>query len=310
VNNTQHLDVASRDEKRRITKLKSKLRAWMEQNQRDLPWRHTRDPWSILVSEFMLQQTQVSRVIDRWSPFLLLFPDVAAAANAGPAAIIREWEGLGYNRRALQLHRCAHVIAREHEGEFPQTISALTALPGIGGYTARAVLAFAYEHDVAVLDTNVARILARAIVGAPLSPKQAQHTADSLVRKGDGWFWNQGMLDFGATICKKQHPLCEQCPIASQCAWRLATANESGVSVDPAIGSAGVPARQSTFQGSDRQGRGRLVSALRKGEVASAELEQIMRWPTDRERAIRVAETIVADGLACWDSELHYLSLV
>jgi A/G-specific adenine glycosylase len=256
---------------------------------RDLPWRRTRDPWAVLVSELMLQQTQVARVLPRYTAFLERFPTVRDCAVARPGDVVSAWAGLGYNRRAVQLHRCASAVCERHGGAIPDQLHALLALPGVGPYTARAVLAFAFEHDVAVLDTNVARVIAR-VAGRPFTPADAQACADSLVPAGAGWRWNQSMLDVGAQVCTKRAPRCESCPLDAVCAWR-------GEGCDPAIRSAGVSGSQSTFAGSDRQGRGRLVAALRHGPVDVAAAAAAMGWPDDAERAARVVATLVTDHL-------------
>jgi A/G-specific adenine glycosylase len=159
------------------------LLGWWEATWRDLPWRRTRDPWAVLVSEVMLQQTQVDRVVPRWHRFLARFPSAAACADAGVGPVVEEWAGLGYNRRAVSLHRCAVAVTAQHGGELPADLAGLLALPGIGPYTARAVLAFAFEADVAVVDTNVGRILARTS-GRTLSAVEAQALADDLVPLG------------------------------------------------------------------------------------------------------------------------------
>jgi A/G-specific adenine glycosylase len=237
----------------------------------------------------MLQQTQVDRVIPKWHAFLHRFPDPATCAAVPVGAVIEAWAGLGYNRRGVALHRCARVVVDEHGGRLPDDLPALLALPGVGPYTARAVLAFAGEADVAVVDTNVARVLARQD-GRRLRPAEVQDMADGLVPEGRGWAWNQAMLDLGATVCRARRPRCAACPVASTCAWR------GGPAPDPAVGSAGVAGRQSRFEGSDRQGRGRLVDALRRGPVA--DVAEAAGWPDDPDRAARVAEGLVADGLA------------
>ncbi len=240
----------------------------------------------------MLQQTQVARVIPKWEAFLGAFPTVAACASASQSEVVRMWEGLGYHRRAVNLHRLALAVASTHDGSFPRSLRALINLPGIGPYTARAVLAFAFEEDAAVVDTNVGRIVARSITGRPCSPAEAQSVADALSPSGGSWEWNQGMLDLGAIVCTKRQPSCGECPVAGICAWR-----RSGGETDPAIGSAAVSGRQSRFEGSDRQGRGRLLSALRRGPVGHPELGRAMGWPTDHARAVRVAASLVRDGL-------------
>lgn len=264
------------------------LLAWFEEHRRDLPWRDTRDPWAVLVAEVMLQQTQAPRVIPKWHAFLDRFGDPATCAAAPAGAVIEAWAGLGYNRRGLALHRCAQAVFAEHGGRLPDDLRALLALPGVGPYTARAVLAFAFEQDVAVLDTHVARIVARQ-AGRRLTPKEAQAAADALVPVGEGWAWNQAVLDLGAMVCRSRSPRCDDCPVRSTCAWR-------GEGPDPAVGSAGVSTPQSRFDGSDRQGRGRLVDALRLGPVVDVAVAT--GWPDDPARAARVAETLVVDGLA------------
>ncbi|HZD66945.1 MAG TPA: A/G-specific adenine glycosylase [Acidimicrobiales bacterium] len=261
---------------------------------RELPWRATRDPWAVLVSEVMLQQTQASRVASRWPAFLEAFPTPAACAAAGVAEVLRAWSGLGYNRRAVALHRAAVVTVAQHGGRLPADLPGLLALPGVGPYTARAVLAFAGGVDVGVLDANVARVLARCVAGAPLSAAAAQRLADELVPRGRGWDWNQALVDLGATRCTTSSPSCAGCPVAGVCSWRNAPAHDGS---DPARGSAGTSGRQSTFAGSDRQGRGRLVEALRAGPVPEAGLDEAMGWPGQRDRVARVAKGLVAEGL-------------
>ena len=265
---------------------------WSADAHRDLPWRRTRDPWAVLVSEAMLQQTHVARVVPRYHAFLDRFPTPAACATAAPGDVVTEWAGLGYNRRAVQLHRAATVVVERHAGAVPDSLPALLALPGVGPYTARAVLAFAFEHDAAVVDTNVARVLARR-AGRRLTATEAQAAADAWLPEGAAWAWNQGMLDLGAGRCTPRSPRCEECPVAVGCAWF-----EAGrPAPDPARGSAGVSGGQSRFEGSDRQGRGRLVDALRQGDVPRSALAPTMGWPGEHDRAERVAAGLVADGL-------------
>jgi len=279
--------------------LPPELLAWGRPRLRDLPWRRVRDPWAILVSEVMLQQTQVERVADRWPRFLKRFPSPASCAAAGPAAVIAEWSGLGYNRRALNLHRAATVVLDQHGGVLPADLSGLLSLPGVGPCTARAVLAFAHEADMAVVDTNVARILARW-TGGRLTALEAQGLADASVPPGEGWSWNQVVLDFGAGTCRARNPACDACPLKERCAWQ-------GHGPDPAVGSAGVAGRQAAFEGSDRQGRGRLVTRLAEGPVADEDLALAMGWPDDPERAARVVAGLVADGLAVSTPGAHRL---
>ena len=266
------------------------LIAWAKTELRDLPWRRTRDPWLVLVSEVMLQQTQVSRVLDRYDVFISRFPTVESCAHAPSAAVIELWAGLGYNRRAVNLWRAAGVVVEEHDGSFPEDLDGLLALPGVGPYTARALLAFAFEHDVGVLDTNVGRLLARWS-GHTLTPTQAQTQADALVPPGQGWTWNQSLFDFAVAVCTKREPACIDCPLANNCAW-------NGLGADPAINSAAVSGRQSTFDGSERQVRGRIVAALRQGPVADDELVRLGRSSDSAADLERIVAGLIADGLA------------
>jgi A/G-specific adenine glycosylase len=276
----------------RLTRAEAVL-GWWEGQRRELPWRETRDPWAVLVCEVMAQQTQVARVAERWAPFLERFPTPSACAAAPAGEVLRWWSGLGYNRRALNLHRCAVAVVERHEGRLPSELVELLALPGIGPYTARAVLAFAFEQDAAVVDTNSARVLARW-EGHRLTPKEAQAAADDALPTGRAWAWNQAMLDLGAGVCVRRLPECDRCPVRRGCAW-----HEAGQPTpDPADGSAGVSCGQARFEGSDRQGRGRLVEALRSRAVTRTELANVMGWPDDLGRAERVAASVVSDGLA------------
>lgn len=277
---------------------------WFLANGRDLPWRQSRNPWAILVAEVMLQQTQVSRVIEKWAEFLELFPTPQACATAPTSAIIEQWSGLGFNRRAVNLHAAATVVVDFHAGTVPTGLAELLALPGVGQYTARAVRVFAFELEDAVVDTNVARILARQ-VGRKLSQSEAQRAADAaLPSAGQSWEWNQAMLDVGATLCVASSPKCQQgCPIQQSCAWFRSGLNEP----DPALGSASVSSKQSRFAGSDRQGRGKLVEALRHRPVKSRDLAAVMGWPDDHERAKNVANQVVTDGLAVNTKNIYSL---
>jgi A/G-specific adenine glycosylase len=275
---------------------------WWEGQRRDLPWRATRDPWAVLVCEVMAQQTQVARVAARWGPFLDRFPTPAACAEAPVAELVTWWRGMGYNRRAVNLHRCATAVVTHHGGDLPDDLDALLALPGIGPYTARAVLAFAFERDVGIVDTNAARVLARWS-GRRLTARQAQTAADLAVPPGRAWAWNQAVLDLAASVCVRRSPRCDTCPVTERCAWR----SEGWPLPDPADGSAGVSGGQSRFEGSDRQGRGRLLDALREGPVPAAAVPASAGWPDDPDRATRVVAGLVADGLATWHHDTLHL---
>jgi A/G-specific adenine glycosylase len=264
--------------------------AWGHRNLRDLPWRATRDPWRVLVAEVMLQQTQVARVLPAWQRFLARYPDASSCAAAPLAEVLGLWTGLGYPRRARHLHLAAGEIHRL--GGVPDTLVGLLALPGVGSYTARAVLTFAFERDVAVVDTNIARLHAR-LQGRPLRAREVQELADASVPAGDGWRWNQVVMDLGATVCTARDPSCATCPVRPWCRWAAGGRPDP----DPSAGSAGVSGRQAPFEGSDRQGRGRLLRAVLRAPVTPDDLAGVMGWPDQPERARRVADGLVADGL-------------
>lgn len=261
--------------------------AWGVPRLRDLPWRRTRDPWAVLVSEVMLQQTQVPRVIPRWHAFLERFPTADACAAASLGDVLREWQGLGYPRRARNLHATAQRVAAL--GGFPRDLAGLLALPGVGPYTARAVLAFAFELDAAVVDTNIARVYAR-VAGERLTPKRVQAMADAACPSGDAWVWNQCLMDLGAVLCRPATPGCGECPVRLHCAWQ-----GSASVADPAVGSSGVSGRQARFDGSDRQARGRLMRALTAGQVPRRDVAAIMQ--RDEATAVRLLHALVAEGL-------------
>jgi A/G-specific adenine glycosylase len=252
---------------------------------RDLPWRRTRDPWAILVSEVMLQQTQALRVIPKWHEFMTSYPSPSDCAEASLGDVLRLWQGLGYPRRARNLHASAIRIAALDQ--FPSTLDALLQLPGVGEYTARAVLVFAFEADAAVVDTNIARVLAR-VTGRRLTAKQAQAAADAFLPRGDSWAWNQCLMDLGAVLCRPTSPGCADCPLQDHCAWR-------GLGNDPSIGSAGVSTPQARFAGSDRQARGRLMKALADGPVPVERVAAVMRC--DAARAARLAGDLQREDL-------------
>ncbi len=245
----------------------------------------------------MLQQTQVDRVVPHYERFLTAFPTADACAAAGPAAVVRIWSGLGYNRRALNLQRAAVAVVADHDGVVPHDDAALRALPGVGPYTARAVRTFAFGDDVAAVDTNGVRVLARAVAGAPLVLRQATALGDRLVPVGASWEFNQAMFDLGATVCTAARPDCARCPLRRQCAWR-----RHGEDDPWRLSPTARP--QSTFAGSDRQGRGRLLDALRDGGVHRGTLAEACGWPDDPARAERIARAVVAEGFAAWSGDV------
>ena len=260
----------------------------------DLPWRTTRDPWAVLVSEVMAQQTQLTRVVPAYHRFLARFPTPADCAAAPLGEVLVLWEGLGYNRRARNLHRAAVAVVDRHGGRVPDALPDLLALPGVGPYTARAVAVFAHGAPFGVVDTNSGRVLARAVAGAPVRPARAQTLVDAMVPDGDGWAFGQSLLDLGALVCTARDPDCGHCPVRRRCAW----ARAGFPPPDPATGSAGVSVVQSAFAGSDRQGRGRLVDALRRGPLAAADVAAVPGWEDDPGRVERIVGALVAEGLA------------
>jgi A/G-specific adenine glycosylase len=234
--------------------------AWYSRNRVDLPWRHTRDPYAILVSEVMLQQTQVSRVVPRYLAWLERWPTVEALAAARPADVITEWAGMGYNRRAVFLHRCA--IAVTEMGAFPREPEELRRLPGVGPYTAAAIACFAFDAQVAAPDTNAKRVLERAFGDADLAPPP-----------GLAYEWNQALFDLGREVCIARRPRCEVCPLADGC---------------PSRGHTYAPLRkQSRFEGSFRQRRAELLRAI----AAAGSLP-------DADADAEALVSLVRDGLA------------
>jgi len=208
----------------KVKAFQAHLLAWFRRNGRDLPWRRTRDPYKILVSEVMLQQTQVERVREYYPRFLREYPTVRDLAAARPARVRESWDGLGYYARARNLHAAARTIVRRHGGRFPQHVGDLQALPGVGRYTAGAVASFAYGEPAPILDTNVRRVLSRIFVRRrALRPATGERRlwalAEAVIPDGDAWTMNQALMDFGATVCTARNPKCPGCPLRSLCAF-------------------------------------------------------------------------------------------
>ncbi|RSN03158.1 adenine glycosylase [Nonomuraea sp. WAC 01424] len=266
--------------------------AWYEDNARDLPWRaDDATPWGVLVSEIMLQQTPVVRVLPVWREWLVRWPTPKSLAEEPPGEAVRHWGRLGYPRRALRLHACARAITDEHGGEVPADHATLLALPGIGEYTAAAVASFAYGGRHAVLDTNVRRVFARAVRAEEYPPTATsaaeRRLAETLLPELGAARWGVAVMELGALVCTARAPRCADCPVADLCAWRLA-------GKPPHTG----PARKGqTYAGTDRQCRGRLLAVLRSahGPVPKAALDVVWDDAVQRERAL---DGLVADGLA------------
>ncbi len=260
---------------------------WFKKNKRDLPWRKT-DSWGVLVSEIMLQQTPVQRVLPVYNEWMKRWPTSADLAKASPAEVITAWGRLGYPRRALRLHECAKVITTEYKGVIPDTEAELRKLPGIGEYTAAAMVAFAFNGSSIVLDINIRRLFSRLFKGeeAPsAAPTKAERDEYAqYVPKKNPHLWAAATMELGALICTAKNPVCGRCPVADQCQWR----------------SLDYPAstrikRTQTWHGTDRQCRGTVVQALRDNSVLTKK-EILLLWdvPSQVEKAIL---TLLDDGL-------------
>jgi A/G-specific adenine glycosylase len=268
---------------------------WYAANARQLPWRHSdATPWSILVSEFMLQQTPVGRVLPAYASWLDRWPSPAALAAASAADAVRQWDRLGYPRRAVRLHASASVITDKHGGQVPASAAELRALPGVGDYTAAAVASFAFGERNVVLDTNVRRVLARLVTGQGLpgpGPSVAERRLAQSLLPVNGRLaarWSVGVMELGALICTATRPRCADCPVSGDCAW-LARGRPAAAPRRAAPG----------YQGSDRQCRGSLLTVLRaaSGPVPAAEVNAA--WPDPDQRA-RALAALIDDGLVAW----------
>jgi A/G-specific adenine glycosylase len=256
---------------------------------RELPWIGLNDPWAIFVSEVMLQQTSTGRVIEPWRRFLSTYPTPTACARAPLADVLRLWSGLGYPRRAKSLRDAAQVMTDRFDGHVPSSVEDLVSLAGVGPYTAHAVASFAFGRRVAVLDTNVGRVLARAIANRPLRPREAQDLATALLPRKSTADFNQALLDLGAQWCVRE-PRCAQCPVRAQCRWQ----REGGD--DPAPRSAAVSRPQAAFAGSDRQVRGRILRALNHGALSQHTLAFEL-YDIDAPRLVILTNQLRRDGL-------------
>ncbi|GEA81225.1 A/G-specific adenine glycosylase [Cellulomonas uda] len=267
---------------------------WFDEHARDLPWRAPdRTPWGVLVSEVMLQQTPVVRVEPAWRAWLGRWPTPADLAAAPTADVLRAWDRLGYPRRALRLQECARVLVERHGGRVPDDEDALLALPGVGAYTAAAVRAFAFGRRAVVLDTNVRRVLARAVDGealpAPTQTRAEVERARALVPAQDATAarWAAASMELGALVCTARSPRCGQCPLVSSCAW-VAAGRPGDVHAHRR--------RTQAWHGTDRQVRGRVMALLRGSPVPVPRHVLDEAWPATPQRA-RALAGLLADGL-------------
>ena len=279
---------------RTIRIIQRALLRWYKEKGRDLPWRHTRDPYKILVSEIMLQQTQVDRVIPKYKAFLRAFPTVEKLAQAQRSQVIQRWAGLGYNRRAVYLHEAAKKIVCDFGGKVPTTIDVLRTLPGVGEYTAGAVACFTGKSTMSFLDTNIKRVFGRLFFNTtsrrlPIEKKLSAY-AHSLVPTGkdDAYFWHHALMDLGALVCVAAKPKCESCPLQRICPFPP---------FREVITKSHYAKRQSAFKNSDRFWRGRILDALRREKHIAFDA-LVRRFGIPKKRLATLARTLARDGLA------------
>jgi A/G-specific adenine glycosylase len=283
-----------------IEALHADVLAWFDASARDLPWRTDPQPWRVMVSEFMLQQTPVARVLPVFDAWMARWPIPAALAADSVGEAVRAWGKLGYPRRAQRLHATATAIVERHGGEVPSAIDDLRALPGVGDYTAAAIASFAFEQRHAVLDTNVRRLFARTVEGVefPADSLTAaeRRRAGDLLPNLDAHRWAAATMELGALVCTAKSPRCGACPIDDRCAWNLAGRP----------GHSGPPRRGQAYAGTDRQVRGRLLDVLRASDspVTKAALDAAWGDADQRERCLA---SLLADGLVAEERGLYRL---
>lgn len=265
------------------------LATWFLANRRELPWRVDPTPWGVMVSEFMLQQTPVKRVLPMWEQWLTRWPSPADLAAEPPAEAIRAWGRLGYPRRAMRLHSAAVAITSEHSGQVPDSYEALVALPGVGDYTAAAIVSFAFGGRAVVMDVNIRRFLARYLNGQPSAPAHVtaaeRALAQSLIPAEEPALWAAATMELGQTICTARDPACDRCPVAAGCTW-LAAGRP---------GADQRTTRPQRYEGTDRYVRGLIMARLREAPATTQDLRAL--WPTDPAQLDRALDSLVTDGL-------------
>jgi A/G-specific adenine glycosylase len=278
--------------------LRDAVLAWYDATGRRLTFRTTRDPYAVLVSELMAQQTQAARAAAAWQVWVARFPTIGALAAAPVSEVLRAWAGLGYNRRAIQLHRAARVIVAEHGGRVPGSVEALVALPGVGPYTARAVAAIAFGLPVGAVDTNVRRVLTRIAAGTdgPLAPRALQALADTVVPADRAGDWTHALMDLGAGPCRPREPRCGDCPASPWCRFTGSRPSPEGSAPRPPDRAAPPrPRRPPPFPSTTRWLRGRIIARARDAADGT--------WVTYREPIGAHAPHAVRDAVAALASE-------
>jgi A/G-specific adenine glycosylase len=275
-----------------VVEIQPALTKWFRANSRDLPWRADGvTPWQIFVSEVMLQQTPANRVAPQWEEWIARWPDALTTSQASPAQILRQWDRLGYPRRALRILEAANIVVQDFAGEMPRTYEELISLPGVGDYTANAILAFAFKQKSVVLDTNVRRVIGRVWHGKErpeISISSVERLfAESLVpsTRTNASLWNAAVMEFGALVCTSRNPLCDQCKIASNCAWKLAGYPASTV-----------VKKTAKFEGTDRQVRGRMMKILKDSNKA-VDKAAFAQCSVDAKQRNRALDSLITDGL-------------
>lgn len=274
----------------KTAEMRPRLFRWYQSAARRLPWRSTRNPYKILLSEVMLQQTQVSRVLEKYPLFLKRFPTLSSLARSTPAAVIVAWRGMGYNNRAVRLRLLARTIQEQYAGRLPSDPEILKQLPGIGRYTANAVACFAFDQRVPVVDTNIARVLSRVF---PQTKSDVWKTAERILPQRQVYEWNQGLMELGALVCTASNPRCGECPLARLCPGAYKLHSRASTSSKREPGRKGIP---------NRIYRGRIVEELRKQNTPAplARLgKRVVPGFNSKDQAwlLRVIKSLERDGL-------------